>query len=208
MGLKERRERERQALRSAILTAARKLAAEQGWTAVSIRKIAEQVEYSPPMIYEYFADKDSLLWALNDVGYVELRERLQAVIDATPSAESALRAMSGSYWDYAHAYPEMFRVMNGLDGAYLGPLEKDNKSPAMLNAMTQVLSVIERWGHESGIAIPDVEGAFMSYWCAVNGIVTTSLAGRIPFDASRGRILVQETVTALLTGWKALWRQD
>ncbi len=205
MGLKERRERERLALRSAILTAARKLAAEQGWTAVSIRKIAEQIEYSPPMIYEYFADKDSLLWALNDVGYHELQARLQPVIDAAQTAETALREMSGEYWDYAHQHPEMFRVMNGLDGAYLGPLDKDNKPAAMLSAMAQVLAVIERWGVENRMTVRDPEGTFLSYWCAVNGMVTTSLAGRIPLDKGHGRALVQDTVTALLTGWKVMW---
>jgi AcrR family transcriptional regulator len=208
MGTKERRDRERRALRGAILTAARKLAAEQGWTAVSIRKIAEQIEYSPPMIYEYFADKDALLWALNDVGYEELLARLQPTIDTAPNAETALRQMSGVYWDYAHEYPEMFRVMNGLDGAYLGPLDKQNKPAAMLNTMAEVLQVIERWGRQSSIMIPDIEGAFLSYWCAVNGMVTMSLSGRVPFDVAHGRLLVQQTVTALLAGWKVVWRQS
>jgi AcrR family transcriptional regulator len=206
MGLKERRDRERQALRGAILTAARRLAAEQGWMAVSIRKIAEQVEYSPPMIYEYFADKDALLWALNEVGYDELRARLQPTIDAARDADNALRDMTSVYWDYAHENPEMFRVMNGLDGAYLGPLNKDNKPAAMLNAMAQVLGVIERWGVENSITIPDPEGAFISYWCAINGMVTMSLAGRVPFDPAHGRVLVQQTTTALLAGWKVVWR--
>jgi AcrR family transcriptional regulator len=206
MGTKERRDRERKTLRGAILTAARKLAAEQGWTAVSIRKIAEQIEYSPPMIYEYFADKDALLWALNDVGFDELRARLQPTIDAVPDAETALRFMSGVYWDYAHENPEMFRVMNGLDGAYLGPLDKDNKPAAMLNAMAQVLDVIERWGQQNAIIIADPEGTFLSYWCAVNGMVTLSLAGRVPFDEAHGRVLVQQTVTALLAGWKVVLR--
>ena len=58
MGIRERRERAKQDMKQNILGAAREIAAQEGWQAVTIRKVAELVEYSPPTLYEYFDSKD------------------------------------------------------------------------------------------------------------------------------------------------------
>ena len=78
MGTKERRDRERQELRQSILAASRQIAAREGWQAVSMRKVAEQIEYSPPTIYEHFASKEALLLELMREGFRLLMERVQA----------------------------------------------------------------------------------------------------------------------------------
>ncbi|MBD0354009.1 MAG: helix-turn-helix transcriptional regulator, partial [Rubrobacteraceae bacterium] len=69
MGIKERRERQRRELRSSILSAAREIASEEGWGAVTIRKIAGRIEYSPPMLYGYFDSKEDILLELVRMGY-------------------------------------------------------------------------------------------------------------------------------------------
>ncbi len=60
MGIKERQERGREAVRSSILDAARELFVTDGFEQVSIRKIAERIEYSPAAIYGYFPSKDDI----------------------------------------------------------------------------------------------------------------------------------------------------
>src|SRR5207244_10630367 len=69
MGIKERHERDRQAVRRAILDAARDLFVSQGYQNVSIRKIAERIEYSPAAIYGYFPSKDDIFFALAEEGF-------------------------------------------------------------------------------------------------------------------------------------------
>jgi len=64
MGSKQRREREKEALRQDILDAARELFVEEGYDNVSMRRVAEKIEYSPTTIYLYFEDKASLLYAI------------------------------------------------------------------------------------------------------------------------------------------------
>ncbi len=61
MGTADRRERERLALRAKIMDAARQLFVEKGREAVTIRSIAETIEYSPRTIYLHFKDKEDLL---------------------------------------------------------------------------------------------------------------------------------------------------
>src|SRR5207253_9830428 len=72
MGIKERQERDREAVQRSILDAARELFVSEGYDNVSIRKIAERIEYSPAAIYGYFASKDDIFFALAEEGFTML----------------------------------------------------------------------------------------------------------------------------------------
>lgn len=78
MASKERREREKKELKQNILLAARSIASSEGWQSVTIRKIANQIEYSPPTIYEHFASKEAILLELMLEGNRLLLSQLQA----------------------------------------------------------------------------------------------------------------------------------
>src|SRR3954462_9933776 len=69
MGIKERHERDREAVRRSILDGARELFVSEGFQNVSIRKIAERIEYSPAAIYRYFPSKDDIFFALAEEGF-------------------------------------------------------------------------------------------------------------------------------------------
>src|SRR3954454_6251076 len=69
MGIKERHERDRDAVRRRILDAARELFVAEDYENVSIRKIAERIEYSPAAIYGYFPSKDDIFFALAEEGF-------------------------------------------------------------------------------------------------------------------------------------------
>src|SRR5229473_249895 len=69
MGIKERQVRDREAVRRAILDAARDLFVTEGYQNVSIRKVAERIEYSPAAIYSYFPSKDDIFFALAEEGF-------------------------------------------------------------------------------------------------------------------------------------------
>src|SRR5437762_1890409 len=69
MGIKERQERDREAVRRAILDAARDIFVTEGFQNASIRKIAERIEYSPAAIYGYFPSKDDIFFALAEEGF-------------------------------------------------------------------------------------------------------------------------------------------
>ena len=69
MGRKERHERDRSRVRQSILTAARELFITDGYRNVSMRTIAERIEYSPAVIYSYFPAKDDIFFALAEEGF-------------------------------------------------------------------------------------------------------------------------------------------
>jgi len=77
MGSKERIQRIKDENRTNILDAALQIVKEEGWQALSMRKIADIIEYTAPMIYEYFANKDAILNELANQGYLLLAKKSQ-----------------------------------------------------------------------------------------------------------------------------------
>ncbi|HEY9245546.1 MAG TPA: helix-turn-helix domain-containing protein, partial [Candidatus Methanoperedens sp.] len=72
MGIKERKELEKQEMRKLILDTAMRLILEKGFENVTIRHIAEEIEYSPATIYLYFKDKDDIIYTLHREGFEKL----------------------------------------------------------------------------------------------------------------------------------------
>src|ERR671912_360414 len=86
-----RRERQRREVRQGILDAARTIAARDGWQAVTVRRLAEQVEYTPPIVYQHFANKEAVLLELVREGFHTLRTALDNARESTDDPEDALR---------------------------------------------------------------------------------------------------------------------
>ena len=114
MGIKERHERDREAVRRAILDAARELFVAEGFQQVSIRKIAERIEYSPAAIYSYFPSKDDIFFALAEEGFRLLGD------PATPEAAERrsglpplerVRAIFWHLYEFSREHPQYFALM-------------------------------------------------------------------------------------------------
>jgi AcrR family transcriptional regulator len=110
MGVRERREREREELRTKILDAARELFATEGYEAVTMRKVAEKVEYSPTAIYLHFADKDALLHEICEIDFLTLAKQFQKIAKVDDPVER-LRRIGLAYTDFAVEFPNHYRLM-------------------------------------------------------------------------------------------------
>ena len=110
MGTLERRERERQELRTRILDAARELFVEEGYDAVTMRKIADRIEYSPTAIYFHFRDKQALLRELVDADFGSLASQFQKIARIADPIER-LRKIGQAYVDFGLNYRNHYRLM-------------------------------------------------------------------------------------------------
>jgi AcrR family transcriptional regulator len=114
MGIKERQERDREAVSRAILDAARELFVVEGFHNVSIRKIAERIEYSPAAIYGYFPSKDDIFFALAEEGFRLLGD--PAAVRHDPHWQDApplerIRAVFWRLYEFSRDHPQYFALM-------------------------------------------------------------------------------------------------
>src|SRR5437773_3132609 len=110
MGTKERHSRERETVRQAILGAARRLFLAEGYASVSMRKIAERIEYSPGAIYSYFASKEDIFFALAEEGLLFLKAHCtaDAHLPLPPASLEQVRAALWRFYTFSKEQPEYF----------------------------------------------------------------------------------------------------
>jgi len=109
-GPKQRREREKQALRQVILDAARELFVKEGYENVSMRRIADKIEYSPTTIYLYFEDKASLLFAVCEETFAKLAKRMESITLKNEDPITTLKRGCRAYVEFGLKYPNHYRV--------------------------------------------------------------------------------------------------
>src|SRR5215203_3600787 len=114
MGIKERQERDREAVRRAILDAARELFVTEGFQNVSIRKIAERIEYSPAAIYGYFPSKDDIFFSLAEEGFRLLGDPASVRDDPALKDAPPLEHVRAAFWrlyEFSREQPQYFALM-------------------------------------------------------------------------------------------------
>lgn len=174
MGIKERRERERAELRGRILEAARELFVTEGFEAVSMRKIARAVEYSPTAIYLHFPDKQSMLEAICDEDFLALATRFRKIATIQDPIER-LRAAGRAYAEFGLEHPHHYQLMFMTPRPHHTPeksrIERGNPEQdayAFLNWTVGEAIAAGRLREE----LDDVELVSQIVWSGVHGIAS------------------------------------
>jgi AcrR family transcriptional regulator len=196
VGAKERREREREDTRDAMVRAVRDIAAADGWQAVSIRKIAELTEYSPTLLYQYFVSKEAIIHEVRRLGYDELLRRMQATAkSAQPRAR--LRALAVANVEAAFDQPEVFKAMLGMDGT---PCDPPPGATAHIEIGALLHHVITA-AAPPGTATATIGGWTEAFYAAVQGVVTMYLNDLLPGGRRRAIKTVEQVADGLTAGW-------
>jgi AcrR family transcriptional regulator len=110
MGITERKERDRQEMRSLILEAALNLFHHKGYENITLRQIAQKIEYSPATIYLYFKDKDEIFFELHNEGFDKLYQ-IQLSLSSIIDPIKRLHKHSEEYIRFALENPEYYDIM-------------------------------------------------------------------------------------------------
>lgn len=199
MGIKERRERERQITRQAILTAALAIAKRDGWAALTIRKVGEEIEYSAPMVYEYFTNKEEMLLQLVREGFAQLNAAMQQAHHLNADSEARLFGVAWAYWDFAITNPELYQLMHGSNET---PLGKAVMVQAVQEVCATAQTALEVWAHDNGIAINNAYGATELFWCLLHGFVSLHLLKRVGSSDTQVRALLEHALHSQVLAWK------
>src|SRR5690349_3516020 len=119
MGIAERKTRQKLELRTRILDAARRIVMREGFGALSMRKIADAIEYSPATLYLHFESRDAIARALCAEGYAQLLASFEPLI-AIEDAADRLKAIGRAYVAFGVAHPETYRLIFMEDPSYTG----------------------------------------------------------------------------------------
>lgn len=185
-----RREREesREALRLGILDAAGRLLAEEGPQALSMRRVAREVNASTQVLYTMFGGKDGLANEL----FLEGFERLTGAHGAGPRSEDPLRRLyerAEAYFENALANPNYYRVMffDAIPG--FRPSEETlAKTWGTFDALTEAVRGCARAGLFAREVEEEPREAALSLWSTAHGVVSLRITGHLPDEAEARRV--------------------
>ncbi|MFE7033593.1 TetR/AcrR family transcriptional regulator [Streptomyces sp. NPDC057621] len=182
MSVQERKERERAARERLIVATARELAEQQGWDAVTTRRLAERIEYSQPVLYSHFRGKREIIGAVSLEGATELAAAVRAAAAAADGPRERVTALARAYLDFAARNPAVYDALFQLDGG-LAFAREDTPEP-LKDAFAALL---ESLGEVAG---DDVHpGLFTEvFWAALHGLATLTRVGRLPAAEAERRM--------------------
>lgn len=166
-------------LRRLILDTTRHLMVEEGYTGLSMRKIARSIGYSATTIYLYFENKDALFHALIDEGMERLYEVLCAIeVEHPDDLQARLEALCRGYIDFGLTHPQYYQIMFTLHPKHMAryPAEKYRRGRRNLDLFARLLEE----GSAIGlfVLVPPRVGA-STIWSALHGIVSLLIAQRV-----------------------------
>ena len=175
MGSKERIQRLKDENRSKILDASLQIVKEEGWHALSMRKIADIIEYTAPMIYEYFANKEAILIELANQGYIMLSVRVKEAKLQESEQEKQLEAMWFTYWNFAFEEKELYQLMFGVGTQCCG----FEKSFLCVESHGKLISdVIREIMKEKNPSEELICRKYFTYWSIIHGLISINLVNQ------------------------------
>ncbi|MEU6581129.1 TetR/AcrR family transcriptional regulator [Nocardia sp. NPDC046763] len=192
MTIRERRERERAARRQLIIDTARKLAEDDGWAAVTTRRLADCIEYSQPVLYSHFTSMEAIVEAVAVQGFADLADDLHTACAGSETLEQRLGALATAYVEFGLSQPALYDAMfvQATDLAF-GSAETPEQ---LRRAFDEMRSVIRE---SPGGIDPDADTEV--FWAAVHGLVTLARSHRLRIESTGVHL------TVLLERFIRLW---
>jgi AcrR family transcriptional regulator len=199
-GSQKRREQQKEELYQTILQAAGEMFLKHGYEDFSLRQVAEAIGYSPGTIYLYFDNKDELLRALANQGFVAFSHMLETAGSSGNSTLDRLTALARGYITFGLQNPAFYRLifMERPDFFVHETLENAPKWEETFAVWRRVLEDAMRAGE---IRADDPLKTSDAIWSLLHGIV--ALANRMPdFTLERALGAADVAVEMIVKGLK------
>ena len=184
MAIKERKEKQKGYLKQRILEVAKDLFLKNGYDATSIRKIAEQIGYSPTTIYLYYKEKSDIIYALHQEGFKILGSQFR-VLQLVSNPFERLKAMGKVYMKFALENPDFYELMFIL----AEPISFVNKhcnveweeGKAAFSALLDTVSECKQMGYFKDV---DLHSITLVIWSTMHGLCSLNLRGHLDHVAN------------------------
>lgn len=179
MGIVERKGRLRAERELRITTAARLIAESEGWNAVTIRRLADEIEYSQPVLYSHFENRDAIVAAVAVGGFREFTAALRQAADNSTDRRDAPRNVAMAYLTFARTHPALYEAMFTMPTSL--HFADAETSPELRDAFAALAAVVTPVN-------TDVEVATETFWAALHGLAELESSGRIRQSARIERV--------------------
>jgi AcrR family transcriptional regulator len=161
MGSQERKIRDKENLRNNILAAALNIAEKEGWHALTIRKIADAVEYTAPIVYEHFENKEEMIGEIIQNGYKIIFDEYEKIFALNLPPKETILEISVRHWDFAFSNKVLYQLMFSL--------ERRKPGSEAMKGITQIKEAFMRVTKKEGSELIPL---IFNWVCLMNGTIS------------------------------------
>ncbi|MES1216151.1 MAG: TetR/AcrR family transcriptional regulator [Bacteroidota bacterium] len=199
MGIAERKLRQKGEVKASILDAAWQLVEKEGWQSLSIRRIAEAIEYSSPVIYDHFANKEAILLEFTRRGFQQLNEQLIKAKDKFTNPEQQIEAIAYAYWKFAFNHKEYYQLMYGLG---MPGCDTVKQIPELASFTQIVLEPIKDMITKSKNANADSFLKLNTFWSTLHGLISINMLGKNDSRDELNAMVLKDFLIGFISGIK------
>lgn len=199
MGITERKLRQKEGVKASILDAAWQLVEKEGWQSLSIRKIAEAIEYSSPVIYDHFANKEAILLEFTKRGFQQLNEQLIKAKDKFTNPEQQIEAIAYAYWKFAFNHKEYYQLMYGLG---MPGCETVKQIPELASFIEIVIAPIKNMIAKSKNSDADSFLKLNTFWSTLHGLISINMLGKNDSRDELNAMVLKDFLIGFISGIK------
>jgi AcrR family transcriptional regulator len=193
LAIADRKSRERAERERRIIAAARTIAEAEGWASVTVRRLAEEIEFSQPVLYTHFENRDAIVAAVAVQGFRDLGASLRRAAALGNGRVDALEKVGAAYLGFARRHPALYHAMFTMPTS-LHFAEADT-GPELKAAFASLQEVV---GGQGGSGTSAAE----TFWAALHGLAQLEQSGRIKPAGHEERLaLLVDMVAGLASAW-------
>ncbi len=179
MGIAERKEKQKKDIKKMILDASMKLIIDEGFENITMRKIADLIEYSPTTVYLYFKDKDEIFFQLHELGFQKMLE-MNRNLPEIKNPLMRLYKMGENYINFGMQNQEFYDIMF-IQQAPMDTIEKMDDCDWALGdtAIGALQNLLQECMEKGLIQKAPVEAVAMAIWGMVHGLVSLAIRNRM-----------------------------
>jgi AcrR family transcriptional regulator len=178
----ERKLRDKQARREQIIGAARRIAEQEGWPHVTVRRLSDEISYSQPVLYAHFENREAILDAVALEGFREIGLALEKARKRAKPGK-AVESVAAAYLELAASNPALYEAMFSLSLSV--PFDHADTPPELRFAFSQLRQLFPGQSSKAEV-ITEL------FWASLHGVAELTRTKRFP------RIRHKERVRALV----------
>jgi AcrR family transcriptional regulator len=163
---------------------------------LSMRKIADEIEYTAPMIYEYFANKEAILSELTIKGFALLAQELTQAKAKHRLPAKQLEAMWMAYWNFAFAEKEYYQLMFGVEMNCC--IMMKNKCPELEYPSHLMSEVIRALLNKEDATEEEIDIWYYTFWSVIHGLVSLNFVRKLEADDISKQVL-SNAISGIIT---------
>lgn len=174
MGSKEEILRLKDTTRRSILDTALQMVEANGCDCISMRKLADEIGYTAPVIYEYYKNKEDIYLEIARKGCLLLANDIKIASLKPESAALKIKGMWIAYWDFAEQHKEIYQLMFGINISCFPKEQNTMHDEVIYHLFSPLIGSLYKTSENKD---REIRTTFLTYWSLVHGLIAINLIG-------------------------------